>query len=73
MLIYNWTSAGKRACFIEIMGLQIFNQPSRRLRRHPPLHREGKFAVYLIGYFAKGSGFEIYFFDSGDYADKKYK
>ena len=28
-----------------------FNQPSRRLCRHPPLHREGKFVVCSVWYF----------------------
>ena len=28
-----------------------FNQPSCRLRRHPPLHREGKFVVCSVWYF----------------------
>ena len=38
---------------LKIIGLHIFNQPSRRLRRHPPLHvmpcgyKEGEFCCLL--------------------------
>ena len=34
--------------------------------------KESRFTVYLIGYFTTGREFKIYFFDSRDYADKKY-